>query len=75
MEQFINRPAPTRPVSDSLFIKETIPLQIKHKPKDEEFNCSICFEIIACDPSEVDKLNKKDIKLLKDKFEISEPDL
>jgi len=75
MEQFINRPAPARPVSTPTFTRETIPLQIKHKPKNEEFNCSICFDILACDPSEVDSLTKDDIKLLKNRFEISEPDL
>lgn len=75
MHDFINRPAPTNPVPQNIFDRETEPLKVKDKPKHEEFNCSICFDMLACDPDEVDSLSKQEIKMLKDKFGISEPDL
>lgn len=74
MEQFINSTSAAKPVTMKIFERETIPLQIKHKPKNEEFNCSICIEILACEVSEIDKMSKADIKLLKVKFDVSDPD-
>jgi len=75
MHDFINRPTPTNPVPQSLFDRETEPLKVKHKKKHEEFNCSICFDMLACDPEEIDGLSKQEIKMLKDKFGITEPDM
>lgn len=71
-----DEPQSSNPVPLSLFDHYTHPLRIEDiKNNEDKINCSICFEIMACNPNTVDSLSKEEIKILKNTFGITEPEL